>query len=349
MSWASALTAIKVDAAYMEREARGVLPGVVSCARGVGEVVDSIMALTRSMLNRLRPHELETVGLRGTLQDLVSGWQVRVADRFSCTLDFEGPIDSLSPELNITLYRLIQECLTNAVRHSRARVIAIRVQVAADQVQLRVSESEVAAGTVPDGNRGHRSGRHARTRRGTGRRAAATMAAHGRHAADGVDANRSCRWPVKCASCWWTTMPSCGRAIGASSSRSPGTRSSARRHRARRLTPCCSGSSPDIVLLDLSMPGLGGLSSLRRFKLRWPLLPILVFSMHDTVAFATQALRAGANGYVTKGSDPQLMVDAVRSVLDGEMALSPGCPAATGARRRRYPRLPDPGIVGAGV
>ena len=81
--------------------------------------------------------------------------------------------------------------------------------------------------------------------------------------------------------------------------------------------------SPDIVLLDLSMPGLGGLSSLRRFKLRWPLLPILVFSMHDTVAFATQALRAGANGYVTKGSDPQLMVDAVRSVLGGEVVLSP--------------------------
>jgi two-component system invasion response regulator UvrY len=81
--------------------------------------------------------------------------------------------------------------------------------------------------------------------------------------------------------------------------------------------------SPDIVLLDLSMPGLGGLSSLRRFKLRWPLLPILVFSMHDTVAFATQALRAGANGYVTKGSDPQLMVDAVRDVLGGEVVLSP--------------------------
>jgi two-component system invasion response regulator UvrY len=83
------------------------------------------------------------------------------------------------------------------------------------------------------------------------------------------------------------------------------------------------GMVPDIVLLDLSMPGLGGLSSLRRFKLRWPLLPILVFSMHDTAAFGTQALRAGANGYVTKGSDPQLMVEAVRSVLNGEVALSP--------------------------
>jgi two-component system sensor histidine kinase UhpB len=145
------LTAIKVDAAYMEREARDVLPGVVSCARGVGEVVDSIMALTRSMLNRLRPHELETVGLRGTLQDLVTGWQARVADRFSCSLEFEGPIDSLAPELNITVYRVLQECLTNAVRHSRARVIAIRVGVAGPQVQLRVCESDVPHGTVADG------------------------------------------------------------------------------------------------------------------------------------------------------------------------------------------------------
>src|ERR1700743_2811783 len=67
--------------------------------------------------------------------------------------------------------------------------------------------------------------------------------------------------------------------------------------------------SPNIVLLDLSMPGLGGVSRPRRFKLRWAVLPILVFSMHDTAAFATQALRAGANGYVTKGSDPRRMVD----------------------------------------
>jgi two-component system sensor histidine kinase UhpB len=148
------LTAIKVDAAFMEREARGVLPGVVTCARGVGEVIDSIMALIRSMLTRLRPHELETVGLKGTLQDLVTGWQARVADRFSCSLQFEGPVDTLSPQLNITLYRLVQECLTNAVRHSRARVITILVQVDAVRVQLRVAETEIAPGTVPDAGGG---------------------------------------------------------------------------------------------------------------------------------------------------------------------------------------------------
>jgi two-component system, NarL family, invasion response regulator UvrY len=81
--------------------------------------------------------------------------------------------------------------------------------------------------------------------------------------------------------------------------------------------------TPDIVVLDLSMPGEGGLSALRRFKLRWPLLPVLVFSMHDHLAFAIQALRAGASGYVTKRSEPRFMVSAVQRVLAGELVLSP--------------------------
>jgi DNA-binding NarL/FixJ family response regulator len=99
---------------------------------------------------------------------------------------------------------------------------------------------------------------------------------------------------------------------------------------------------PDVVILDLSMPGEGGLSALRRFKLRWPLLPVLVFSMHDHLAFAIQALRAGANGYVTKSSEPQQMVSAVRRVIAGELALSPDLAARMarrGATRTSQPTL----------
>jgi two-component system, NarL family, invasion response regulator UvrY len=81
--------------------------------------------------------------------------------------------------------------------------------------------------------------------------------------------------------------------------------------------------TPDVVILDLNMPGEGGLSALRRLKLRWPLIPVLVFSMHDHGAFAVQATRAGASGYITKSSNPQLMVSAVRSVLSGMLVLSP--------------------------
>jgi DNA-binding NarL/FixJ family response regulator len=80
---------------------------------------------------------------------------------------------------------------------------------------------------------------------------------------------------------------------------------------------------PDVVILDLSMPGQGGLSVLRRMKLRWPLLPVLVFSMHDNLPFVVQALRAGATGYITKSSEPESMVKAVRSVVAGNQTFSP--------------------------
>ena len=102
--------------------------------------------------------------------------------------------------------------------------------------------------------------------------------------------------------------------------------------------------SPDIVILDLSMPGEGGLSALRRYKLRWPLLPVLVFSMHDHLAFAIQALRAGANGYMTKSSDPQLMVGAVRRALAGEVALSPDLAARLGPAGTTAPSQPLLGL-----
>jgi DNA-binding NarL/FixJ family response regulator len=102
--------------------------------------------------------------------------------------------------------------------------------------------------------------------------------------------------------------------------------------------------TPDIVILDLTMPGEGGLSVLRRFKLRWPLLPVLVFSMHDHLAFALQALRAGANGYVTKSSEPQQMVGAVRRVLAGELALSPDLERRMSRRGRQAAAQPTLGL-----
>jgi len=156
------LTAIKVDAAYIAREALNSSPKIVSSAHGIERLSSDIMELIRSMLARLRPHGLETVGLRETLQDLVNGWQSRVADRFHCSLSVQGNADRLAADLNITVYRLIQECLTNAVRHSRARMIAIRLSVdelgrsaaAPRRVVLDVIESEVLANGTPVGTRG---------------------------------------------------------------------------------------------------------------------------------------------------------------------------------------------------
>lgn len=79
----------------------------------------------------------------------------------------------------------------------------------------------------------------------------------------------------------------------------------------------------DVLVLDLSLPGLSGLDLLRRLVSRCPSLQVLVFTMHDAPAMVQQCLRLGAAGFVTKSSDPEVLVDALRRVARGETALSP--------------------------
>jgi DNA-binding NarL/FixJ family response regulator len=66
--------------------------------------------------------------------------------------------------------------------------------------------------------------------------------------------------------------------------------------------------APDVTVLDLTMPGMGGLEALRRMVARDAAARVLVFSMHETPAFVRQALRAGARGYVTKASAAEVLV-----------------------------------------
>lgn len=83
------------------------------------------------------------------------------------------------------------------------------------------------------------------------------------------------------------------------------------------------GDRLDLLVLDLSMPGRSGLELLRRLGQRLPDLRVLVFTMHDGAAMVGQCLRAGAAGFVTKNSAPELLVDAVRRAVRGEVVLSP--------------------------
>ena len=82
--------------------------------------------------------------------------------------------------------------------------------------------------------------------------------------------------------------------------------------------------SPDVAVLDLSMPGMGGLEAVRRILARHPLAKMIVFSMHENASFATQALKAGARGYVAKTGAPDELLVAVQEVMRGKTFLSPG-------------------------
>jgi DNA-binding NarL/FixJ family response regulator len=80
---------------------------------------------------------------------------------------------------------------------------------------------------------------------------------------------------------------------------------------------------PGLVIMDLTLPGAGGIEATRRIRQWDPAARILVFTMHQNAAFAVQAIRAGARGYVTKMSPPDTLVRAVHDVFAGRIALSP--------------------------
>lgn len=80
---------------------------------------------------------------------------------------------------------------------------------------------------------------------------------------------------------------------------------------------------PDVLVMDISMPGMGGLEAARRILTRHPSARILIFSMHENAAFATQAIKAGVKGYVAKADAPEDLLVAVRDVARGKNWVSP--------------------------
>jgi len=80
---------------------------------------------------------------------------------------------------------------------------------------------------------------------------------------------------------------------------------------------------PDVVIMDISMPGRGGIDAIEHIRQLDPQARVLVFTMHGGAPYALQAFRAGAKGYVTKSSPPEFLVSAVRSVAEGKVAICP--------------------------
>lgn len=79
----------------------------------------------------------------------------------------------------------------------------------------------------------------------------------------------------------------------------------------------------DLLLLDMTMPGLSGIELIRTLHAAHPALPILVLSMHNEGQIVSRALKAGAAGYVTKGSEPEVLLAAIRRIAGGESFIDP--------------------------
>lgn len=79
----------------------------------------------------------------------------------------------------------------------------------------------------------------------------------------------------------------------------------------------------DMILLDMSMPGVSGVNLITRIRTHSPQIPILVLSMHNEPQIARRALNAGVMGYLTKDSEPEILLAAIRKVVQGGRFIDP--------------------------
>jgi len=79
---------------------------------------------------------------------------------------------------------------------------------------------------------------------------------------------------------------------------------------------------PDVVVLDISMPGMGGIEGLRRLRSKYDDARVLLLSMYDDLTFVTRAMKMGARGYISKNSAPESLGKAIKTVLAGKQYFS---------------------------
>jgi signal transduction histidine kinase len=118
--------AIKVDAASIAQDTCERLPAAHASARAISETANHLQNVVRGMLNRLRPTGLDELGLETCMGLLVEAWSK--LHGITCTFTVEALLDGLDEATNITIYRTVQESLTNIARHARATQAVVTIR-----------------------------------------------------------------------------------------------------------------------------------------------------------------------------------------------------------------------------
>ena len=122
------LTASMAFAASIEAGASADRPDLAEDARAIARVASRMMTTLRDALARLRSQDLDELGLEACLVQLVAGWNTRAEPRALVHLDLRGDLAGVPSAIGTNVYRIAQECLTNAMRHGKPSAVYLRVE-----------------------------------------------------------------------------------------------------------------------------------------------------------------------------------------------------------------------------
>jgi len=133
------ITAIQADAESIRDLSRDGDSRIKTSASAILDVSSRIYEVVHSMMQRLRPGVLDDLGLVEALKDAIAAWQERNPGT-QCLFNVSGDLENLGERINITVYRIVQECLTNISKHAQADNITIALTKAADGLLLAIQD-----------------------------------------------------------------------------------------------------------------------------------------------------------------------------------------------------------------
>ncbi|HZP85438.1 MAG TPA: PAS domain S-box protein [Burkholderiales bacterium] len=134
------VTAIRTIGAVIVNRTKANSPDIHKSAQTIVEVAGHIYDVVHGIIRQLRPSALDHLGLREALEDFLQTWRERYP-KVEVAVQLDGDLDGLGEAVNITVYRIVQECLTNVVRHSAATQASIQVKRSADRIEVMVRDN----------------------------------------------------------------------------------------------------------------------------------------------------------------------------------------------------------------
>jgi len=134
------LSALKMDAGFIRENTQQTSPTVASAAVAIEQAVEETVSKIRNLTHELRPATLDHLGLVDALRENVDEWCARYDD-INCFFSSDGELAGLPEAINITLYRTLQESLTNISRHAAASMVDIHLERLDKRVIFRVTDN----------------------------------------------------------------------------------------------------------------------------------------------------------------------------------------------------------------
>jgi two-component system invasion response regulator UvrY len=321
---AQALTSMRLDVSWLLRRAPAAPLEWRERLTTIAATIDALHQTVHRIGAELRPTVLDALGLTAAIE-----WQLQeIQQRTELTYSLHKPTQEVTVDQAraTALFRIFQEAVTNIVRHAEASHITVRLVQPGNAILLEVADN----------------GKGMPRRQLTDRTSLGLLGMRERARMWGGYVTINSTPDVGTTVTIWMPRETASMEAGTGAIRvlvaddhatvregirrfladTPDLMAAREASTAAEVFEAVAAGDCDVVLLDISLPGRDGLDILKELKQRYPALPVLMFSVYAEEQYAVRALKTGAAGYVTKNSEPEVLMTALRKVARGGRYVS---------------------------